>query len=236
MVKEVYIIGTALNENLSLPPRAVKILQDCDLILGESLKITSSRLKTLALKAETRIFCLDNIRETDKAELKICLKKLSKTSSKVVMFSDMGMPLLFDPGRDWLNLALELGFSLRCEPGPTSWGTACALSLWEPPFWIHGFPSQKADLRIQELNRLKTIPAHIVLMDTPYRFQNLLSVCQEVFGTEHPVFLAWEIGNRDEKYFWGPITTISQRASALGLKKGEFIFILKNPSLKNSSR
>lgn len=230
-MKEIFVLGTALFEHSPLSARSQECLAKCDLILGESHRITQARLKSIELKKTCDVFYLDNIRTQDRDSLKKAIEALSKQGGRISLFSDMGMPLLFDPGKEWVLLALRMGFVLRCEAGPTSWGTACALSLWDPPFWIQGFLSQKADLRKRELQDLKSLGAHIVLMDTPYRFRSLLASCQDILGKEQDAFLAWEIGTRNENYLWGSLHEIQKTMDQKGLHKGEFILILKNPSL-----
>lgn len=230
-MKEIFVLGTALSEFLPLSARTQEHLRNSDLILGESHRITQARLKSIELKKTCEIFYLDNIKNQDKNSLQKVMEALSKKGGRICLFSDMGMPLLFDPGKEWVLLALRMGFVLRCESGPTSWGTACALSLWDPPFWIQGFLSQKAELRKEEIQGLKSLKAHIVLMDTPYRFRSLLGSCQDVLGKKQEAFLAWEIGTRNENYLWGNLQEIQKTMDQRGLNKGEFVLILKNPSL-----
>lgn len=230
-MNELYVIGTSLFEYSAVSSHTKEILKGCDLILGERPKVTESRLKDLPLKPRCEIFYLDNLKSAEENLLRSAFEKTAKTGGRIALFSDMGMPLLFDPGREWVELALKLGFKIRCEAGPTSWGTACALSLWDPPFFIQGFLSQKTELRLRQLKSLLSNSAHIVLMDTPYRFQSLLKACEDVFGLGHPGFLAWEISSKNECYLWGSLTELQQGMLKKGLSKGEFILILKNPSL-----
>lgn len=232
-MKEFYVLGSSLNEYTSFDGRTQDIISQADLILGERFKVTQARLKKTPVKPSCQIFYLDNLNGPNQKLLQNQFEELSKKNSRICLFSDMGMPLLFDPGKEWLELALRLGFNLRCEAGPTSWGTACALSLWNPPFWVQGFLSQKSEERLQQLERLRSISAHIVLMDTPYRFQTLLKACDEVFGPRHSAFLAWEISSSKERYFWGSLGQIQKTVLSAGLTKGEFILLLKNPSLVN---
>jgi len=230
-MKEIFVLGTALLEHSPLSARSQECLGKSDLILGESHRVTQARLKSIELKKTCEVFFLDNIKTQERNSLQKAMEALSKKGGRICLFSDMGMPLLFDPGKEWVLLALRMGFVLRCEAGPTSWGTACALSLWDPPFWVQGFLSQKIELRKKELQGLKSLEAHIVLMDTPYRFHSLLASCQDVLGKDQGAFLAWEIGTRNENYLWGTLQEIQKTMDQRGLHKGEFVLILKNPSL-----
>lgn len=230
-MKELHVLGTALFEYSEPTFQSQDVLKTCDLVLGERSRVTQTRLKAIDLKPSCQIFNLDNLKEFEKKLIQTKFHEIAQVGGRIGLFSDMGMPLLFDPGTEWVELALRLGFRLRCEAGPTSWGTACALSLWEPPFFIQGFLSQKTDLRLQQLTTLRSISAHIVLMDTPYRFQSLIRACEEIFGAKQVAFLAWEISSKNEYYFWGTLSELQQSTLKKGLKKGEFILILKNSSL-----
>ena len=138
------------------------------------------------------------------------------------------MPILFDPGAKVLEECRKLDFQIRTVPGPTSWGTACALSGWEPPFEVYGFlPKEKIE-REATLKSFANAASHTVLMEVPYRFESLLKEISMSLGTSTPGFLAWEIGTDQEKFFWGSIGEITESARQLSLVKGEFVFILQS--------
>jgi 16S rRNA (cytidine1402-2'-O)-methyltransferase len=227
-----FILGMPLAEKTAPSPPIVKIVEQCSIIIGESRRITERLLSRCSLVAEAKVFYLDNQSPQDRKTLLAELRNLSKTSGRACIFSDMGMPILFDPGKEILEAVRALSFNIRCLPGPTSWGTACALSGWLPPFLLVGFLSPKAEERVKELSDLTHSAGHIVLMDTPYRFQALLKDCSSVFGSQHQAFLAWEIGMPEETYLWGSLKELEQRTTEKNLKKGEFILVLRNPGVK----
>lgn len=134
-----YILGLPLQEKSSTPPAVAAILEKSDLIVGESRKYTERILSRIHLLKDAKVFYLDNMPSQEKKLLEHALQLASKQGQVVSLFSDMGMPILFDPGKEILDIAKKLDFSFRCIPGPTSWGTACALSGWNPPFFVVGF-------------------------------------------------------------------------------------------------
>ena len=227
-----FILGMPLAEMVAPAPAIVKLLEQCSIIIGESRRITERLLSRCRLSPGAKVFYLDNQSPQDRTALLNELRLLSKTNGSACLFSDMGMPILFDPGKEILEAARTLGFTLHCHPGPTSWGTACALSGWLPPFLLIGFLSPKTEERIKQLADWSHASGHIVLMDTPYRFQTLLKDCSSVFGSQHQAFLAWEIGMAEEAYLWGSLRELEQKTTEKNLKKGEFILILRKPSVK----
>lgn len=227
-----HVLGRALAENSPNSIPFQKILESSQIIIGESRKIASRILDKVKLLPEAECFFLDNQNARDEKDLEGKLKKLAREGGTACLFSDMGMPILFDPGAQVLELARKMGFLIRCLPGPTSWGTACALSGWNPPFTLVGFLPQKATDRSTALTQLISLRGHLILMDTPYRFHTLLSECLKAFGPKREAFLAWEIGNPSELYFWESLEMLQKECSARQLKKGEFILIIRDPSVK----
>jgi|688.fasta_scaffold118187_3 16S rRNA (cytidine1402-2'-O)-methyltransferase len=227
-----YILGLPLQEKSSTPPAVAAILEKSDLIVGESRKYTERILSRINLLKDAKVFYLDNMPSQEKKLLEHALQLASKQGQVVSLFSDMGMPILFDPGKEILDIAKKLDFSFRCIPGPTSWGTACALSGWNPPFFVVGFLPVKTEERQLELQRLVNAPGHLVLMDTPYRFLPLLADCLKLLGSHRNVFLAWEIGSSEEFYFWGTLKTLEEVASKRAMKKGEFILLIEQAGVK----
>jgi 16S rRNA (cytidine1402-2'-O)-methyltransferase len=225
-VAELIILGMPLSEEEALPAKTISALKDSHWVIAERRQVALPRLKAAGASPES-IFFLDPFRERELKELKENLTLLAATEKKVALFSDMGMPLLFDPGKDILEHCQKVGFSIHSVPGPTSWGTACALSGYLPPFLIVGFLSQKTEIRTEELIRLKKEKAHLVLMETPYRFEPLLEQCTKVLGAKRDAFLAWEIGMPQEELIWGSLSQIRSESAKRGLKKGEFILIIK---------
>ncbi len=227
-----FVLGRPLNERAPADEAFISLVSQSQLIIGESRKITERLLAHIPVSKDTPVFYLDNAKPQEMKALEETLKRISKEKGAACLFSDMGMPILFDPGSKSLELAKKIGMKIRVLPGPTCWGTAAALSGWSPPFQLVGFLSPKAEFRIQELSQLRSEKAHLILLDTPYRFQALLTDCHKTFGGEHQVFLAWEIGTPEEIYFWGSLNQLLLKSETEGLKKGEFILLLQKPSVK----
>lgn len=225
---ELWILGTSLDGNAQWEEKAKKALETASVILGESRKEVDKRLK--GISPSIPIFYLDNIQEREKECLKVELIRIRNECGRVALFSDTGMPILFDPGREILEFCKREGFSVRCLPGPTSWGTAMSVSGWAPPFLVVGFLPQKTEDRELEWARLKLQAPHVVVMDTPYRFRKILDEARQCWGGAREVFIAWEIGSKDEKYLWGPLDVILKQVESFGLVKGEFILIIKGKS------
>ncbi|MBM4303045.1 MAG: hypothetical protein FJ112_01820 [Deltaproteobacteria bacterium] len=225
-----WIVGTPLDDEGKLSASAIECINSADLIIAESKKNGFRYLKQTEFKQSTPLFFLDPFRNEIHKEIQTTLRQIAKENKKVVLFSDTGMPILFDPGSEILKLARELKFTIRSIPNATSWGTACALCGWGPPFLILGFLSREIADRKKQLAQITNASHHTVLMDTPYRFEALIDHVTEVFGPKQEVFLAWELAKPQERLIWGTIQQIQREAEQNSLKKGEFILIIRGNS------
>lgn len=225
-----WIVGTPLSDEGKLSAEAIACINKADLVIAESKKVGFPYLKQTEFSDSTPVCFLDNLRDAAREDLFQKLTEASQQQKQVVLFSDTGMPLLFDPGEEVLAFAKKLKFSIRSVCSATSWGSACALSGWNPPFLVLGFLDRDLNERKKQLGRLKGASHHTVLMDTPYRFESLLSQVAEVLGGDRQCFLAWEISKSDEQLIWGSIKELQREAKKLSLKKGEFILIIRQDS------
>lgn len=213
------VIGTPLDEKSLLSTVAIQKLSQAEIIFAETRKRTLSLLARSGLRLlEERFYFLDNAKDAG-SDAKVLLKN----KGSATLLSDSGMPILFDPGREILEIARSLGFQIKTVPGPTSWGTACAVSGFLPPFSILGFLPQKSQDRKEVLSRIKPLREHTVILEAPYRFQALTDDLVKIFSPNQNAFLAWEIGGSAERYAWGTLREIQK----LGFGKGEFVIILQ---------
>ncbi len=201
----------------------MNVLEQCTLIIAEQKRVFEKQAKrSKLLLTEKTVLYLDN--EKNFTEIESLLKKAVNTS--VALLSDTGMPVLFDPGKEVLDLCRKLKFQIRTCPSATSWATAASVSGFQPPFFIEGFLPQEKEARKRRLDALLQLPGHKVLLETPYRYTALVNEILAVSSTQ-PVFLAWEIATPSEKYFWGSISELVSFSEKNQMKKGEFILILK---------
>lgn len=220
------IVGTPLNDEEPLTAAALDALRTARVAIGESRRRALPLLKR-AGNPDAKVHLLDNIKAESWRELVSDLTALSDEGGVAVLFSDSGLPILFDPGAEVLATCRKLGFEIHVVPAATSWGTAAAVSGFEPPFLIVGFPPQKSEERARFLGKLAMEPHTIVLMDAPYRFRLLLGESIRAFGKDRQAFLGWELSNPVEKCLWGSLKKILEASEQADLQKGEFILVIE---------
>ncbi len=225
---ELILAGTPLDEEAPLNPATRRAAEKAQIIIGESRGVMMRYLRGVADLDKKSLFCMDPPRKDSLDAIRDALKELRAIGGTALLFSDTGMPVLFDPGSEILAHCRTLGYRIRSAEGATSWGMACALSGWEPPFLILGFPPRDSEERIAFLSGHRKVGAHLVLMDTPYRFKVLLEQAAQALGPTREAFLAWEITKPNERLLWSRLGEMAHLARREGLEKGEFILLVKN--------
>lgn len=232
---ELIVLGTALDESLPLSAASAAATERAQVLIGENRTVTMRRLRGLDVSAK-RVFCLDPDRKDVREEMESALTELAKRGGTAVLFSDSGMPILFDPGAEVLALCRRLGYRVRATEGATSWGMAAALSGFPPPLLVAGFPPREPQERQAFLARHSAAEAAVVLMDTPYRFEVLLSETIKAFGPDREAFLAWNLTLEGERLLWSRLGDLFAATKKEGLHKGEFTLVVRKATKQRGSR
>lgn len=226
------LIGVPLDDNAPLPEPSRVALAAAKIVVGESRKVTFRYVKEAGGAPPPEVFLLDPPRKEETEAMEEALVALKKEGGTAALLSDTGMPVLFDPGAEVLEFCRRQGFAVRTVPTATSWATAAAASGFAPPFYVPGFPPRDEAERRAWWAELRAIPAHAVILETPYRFRLLLKQLHETYGPSRRIFLAWEISKPAELLFWGTTAETEKFAGQHGLEKGEFIVIVESPKGK----
>lgn len=210
-----------------LSPNAIRCLRDSCVVFAESSKSTHKLFARSGIhKPREQIFFLDNANRSTLSKANELINNIARQSLSASLLSDCGMPILFDPGKEILQMCQARSFIIRTIPAATSWGTACAVSGFDPPFHLIGFVPQKGPERRNVLSSFVPLRAHLVLLDAPYRFGALLRDVISVFGPQQDGFMAWEIGSPMEHYEWGTMDSILRRSLSARRNKGRFVLVL----------
>src|SRR5206468_7293912 len=119
---------------------------------------------------------------------------------KVALVTDAGSPGISDPGERVVRAAIAAGFRVEPVPGPSALVAALTASgLPADEFHFIGFLPHKSGQRRNKLESLKTFAGTLVLYESPYRIQKLVTELKDVFP-DRQVVLARELTNKFEEY------------------------------------
>lgn len=215
-----FIVSTPIGNLGDITLRAVDTLRKADGVVCEGFRQASTLLKRLEIP-EKKLLLLDE--HDDGGQAESILHELL-IGSRLALISDCGTPGFEDPGSRLVARCLENDIQVVPVPGASSLMAALSISpLPLKNFYFAGFLPQKKPLRDREFHKLKRLKEPLILMDTPYRLERLLSEICEHLGGNRLVTLALDLTLPGETILHGSVEHIRVRVAD---RKGVFILII----------
>jgi len=221
MDNKLYIVPTPIGNLDDITLRALKVLENVDLILAEDTRTSGVLCKHFSITTPLQPYHKDN-------EHKVIQNIIYQLQSgkKMALISDAGTPGISDPGFLLVRKCLENNIEVECLPG----ATACIPALINSGFpcdrfIFEGFlPHQKG--RQKRLSALVDETRTIIFYESPYRMLKLLKEMTEYFGNERQISVTRELTKKFEETFRG---TVAEALLHFTNKapKGEFVVVLK---------
>lgn len=216
-----YLVPTPIGNLDDMTMRAIKTLQEVDLIAAEDTRHTQQLLNHFAIHTPSISFHEHNTAE----RLPQLLAKL-RAGKSIAQCSDAGMPSISDPGKELVAACAKEGIPVIPLPGPNAGLTALIASGLAPqPFYFYGFLNRKHQEQIVELTALKNHPETMIFYEAPHRLKRTLKSMVEVFGGERPVVLARELTKRYEEFLRGNLQDALDWATTKEVR-GEFVILV----------
>jgi 16S rRNA (cytidine1402-2'-O)-methyltransferase len=216
-----YLVATPIGNLEDITLRALRTLKECDVVAAEDTRHTGQLLKHFGIsKSMISYFQFNEAKRSEEI-----LGRLAR-GQKVALVTDAGTPGVSDPGERVVKAALKAGFRVEPVPGPCALVAALTASgLGTDEFHFIGFLPHKSGQRRKRLEALKEVPGTLVLYESPYRIEKLLTELQEVFP-ERQVVLARELTKKFEEYLRGMASELLAVVQKRTLK-GEFVVLVE---------
>ena len=133
-----YCVATPIGNMGDISFRAVKILQESDLILCEDTRVS----KKILQKFEINKKIISNHKFNENKNLEKVLELL-KNRKVISLISDAGTPAVSDPGRILIKECVKNGIDIFPIPGASAVSTAISISGFSDNFYFCGFLPEK---------------------------------------------------------------------------------------------
>ncbi|MEJ6776401.1 MAG: 16S rRNA (cytidine(1402)-2'-O)-methyltransferase [Crocinitomicaceae bacterium] len=220
-MSKLYIVPTPIGNLEDITLRAIRILQETDLIFAEDTRVTKKLLNYLDISKPAHPFHAHN----EHKSLSSVIDKI-KANISTVLVSDAGTPGISDPGFLLIRECISKGIEIECLPGPTalipaivSSGFPCDRFVFEG-FLPHKKGRQTRLLVIAEEKRTS------VLYESPHRLVKCLGQIMEFMGEDKKVCVAREITKIYEEYKRGTVKEIKEYYEAHP-PKGEIVIVIE---------
>ena len=221
-----YLCGTPIGNLEDMTFRAVRILQEADLIAAEDTRNSIRLLNHFDIHVP-----MTSYHEYNKYEKgRVLVKKLLE-GQNIVLITDAGMPGISDPGEELVRQCYEAGVSLTALPGPAACITALTLSgLSTRRFCFEAFlPSDKKEKQ-QILEELKQETRTMILYEAPHRLVKTLGELREVLGNRS-ITLCRELTKKYEEAWQTTLDKALERYEDEE-PKGECVIVIKGRSFE----
>lgn len=219
-----YVVPTPIGNLDDITLRAMKVLNEVDVIACEDTRNSAQLLKNLGIKYNKLISYYDQI-EAQRSEQII---NMIENGQSVALISDAGMPLISDPGFKLVKLAREKDIKVVVLPGAVAFTVALAGSS----FPVHrvtfvGFPPHKKG-RETFIKEMKEIKHTIIMYESSHRIMKLLKEICKFLGEETEICVARELSKIYEEYVIDKAISVLQKFGKLPAIKGEFVVLINN--------
>jgi 16S rRNA (cytidine1402-2'-O)-methyltransferase len=223
-----YLVSTPIGHPDDITLRALKVLREADVIIGEEGKEVRRLLKSLDIPFQNLgpvvpdakpIELLNEHSTHDDIERlgKMCRDK------NVALVTDCGTPGFCDPGADLVRFCQRSNIATTPIPGASSLMSLLAVTGARlDEFLFVGFLPANTAERERKLHELTKEKRPFVVMDTPYRLQKTLRELAEGFGHRDGV-LGLNLTQDSEKVIRAPLKKITD---LLPVEKAEFVLVV----------
>jgi 16S rRNA (cytidine1402-2'-O)-methyltransferase len=188
MTGKLFICATPIGNLEDITLRALRVLQEVDVIAAEDTRRTRKLLSRHGINSKLVAYHDANERK----QVPFLVSQL-KGGVNVALVTDAGMPGISDPGYRLIRACIEEQISIEVVPGPSAVIAALLLSgLPLDRFAFEGFLPKKEGDRRRRLEQIAHDPRTLVFFEAPNRVESTAREILEVFG-DRPACLAREL-------------------------------------------
>jgi 16S rRNA (cytidine1402-2'-O)-methyltransferase len=211
-----YVVATPIGHRDDLTLRALKILNQVDLIAAEDTRKTRRFLELHGIKGSFISYHEHN----EKERTPQILKKL-QTGTSIALVSSAGTPTVSDPGYRLIKSAASHEVSIVPVPGVSAAATALSVAgLTTDAFTFAGFLPKKKGKRLRLLDQLAQEPRTLIFYESPKRIQTLINEIIDTMGDRFGV-LAREMTKLHEEFIRDQLSEILAILKKRSAIKGE---------------
>jgi 16S rRNA (cytidine1402-2'-O)-methyltransferase len=215
------LVPTPIGNLEDITLRAIKVLQNCDLIYAEDTRVTNKLLQHLEIKKQVIPFHAHN----EHRSLQSSIDKI-QSSDITVLVSDAGTPGISDPGFLLVRECINNDIDVEVLPGPAALIPALVASGFPcDKFIFDGFLPHKKG-RQTRLENISKESRTVVLYESPHRIIKCLKQIEDIMGPEREVCVARELTKIYEEYKRGPVSEVLAYYE-LKPPKGEIVLVIK---------
>ena len=215
-----YLIPTPIGNLEDMTYRAVRTLQEVDVVAAEDTRHTGVLLQHFNI-AKPMI----SYHEHNKVEKGIDLIQRLLDGQSIGLVSDAGMPAISDPGEDLVKEAIDAGIPIVPLPGANAGLTALIASGQNTKeFHFIGFLPKRKQNAKEVLSRIATYEGTLIFYEAPHRIEETIQSLYEGLGNR-PITVGRELTKKFETFTRTTLLELRNDFSQI-VEKGEFVLLV----------
>jgi 16S rRNA (cytidine1402-2'-O)-methyltransferase len=222
-----WFVATPIGAARDITLRALDILLSAEVLVAEDTRTLRHLMEIHGLKLGDRP--LYAYHDHNGAEARPRILRALADGRSVAYCSEAGTPVVADPGYQLARAAIDAGHPVNAAPGPSAAIMALSISgLPSDRFLFAGFAPSQAGARARWLDEIGSIPATLILYESPKRIQRLLGELCDRWGEARPAALCRELTKRFEEVRRGTLGSLRDGIGD-GPVKGEIALVVGRP-------
>jgi 16S rRNA (cytidine1402-2'-O)-methyltransferase len=219
-MSKLFIVPSPIGNLADITYRAVKVLEESELILAEDTRTSGVLLKHYNIHKPVTPYHQHNEHKV----LQHLLQQL-QAGKTMALITDAGTPGVSDPGYLLVRECIRAGVPVECLPGATAFVPALVVSgIPMNRFTFEGFlPLKKG--RHTLFTQLAQDERTIVFYESPQRLVKTLEELIQYFGPSRPCCVCRELTKMFEEHARGTLEEVAAYFKEKGVK-GEIVVIV----------
>lgn len=218
-----YIVATPIGNLDDITLRAIKTLEEADIIAAEDTRHTLKLLNHLGISKPL----ISYYKQNEKVKTDILIEKLMM-GKNIALVSDAGTPVISDPGEEVVKVAIENNIKVVPIPGPCALITALIASgMNAKGFSFIGFLPVNKKEKDEILREISEDTKTLIFYEAPHKLISTLNEMQNILG-DRTICLARELTKIHEEFLRG---TISELLEKIQEPKGEYVIIVEGSKI-----
>ena len=223
MSGNLYLVATPIGNLEDITYRAIRILNEVDLIAAEDTRQTLKLLNHYNIKKQL----ISYHRHNEEIKVDNLVNKL-KEGYNIAVVSDAGTPAISDPGEVIVKAALNENINVIPIPGACAAINALIASgLDTKEFVFYGFLSINKKLRKEYLEKIQNENKTVILYEAPHKLKNSLEDLEKILGNRK-IVIARELTKIHEEFIRGTVSEVLEKYKE---PKGEHIILIEGSSV-----
>ena len=223
MYGNLYIVATPIGNLDDITLRAIKTLEEADIIAAEDTRHTLKLLNHLQISKPL----ISYYKQNEKVKTDILIEKL-KMGKNIALVSDAGTPVISDPGEEVVKVAINNNIKVVPIPGPCALITALISSgISAKEFSFIGFLPVNKREKEEKLKEVAEDTKTLIFYEAPHKLISTLTEMKNILG-DRKICLARELTKIHEEFL---TDTISNLLEKIQEPKGEYVIVVEGSIL-----